>query len=34
MDAQSVQLELAPKQHEDCPLTLQHLGSMELAYKV
>lgn len=31
---QSVQLELAPKQHQDCPLTLQHLSSMELAYKV
>lgn len=29
----SVQLELAPKQHQDCPLTLQHLSSMELAYK-
>ncbi|RLN30172.1 abscisic acid 8' [Panicum miliaceum] len=30
---QSVQLELAPKQHQDSPLTLQHLSSMELAYK-
>ncbi|PUZ64400.1 hypothetical protein GQ55_3G141100 [Panicum hallii var. hallii] len=29
----SVQLELAPKQHQDSPLTLQHLSSMELAYK-
>ncbi|OEL19695.1 Abscisic acid 8'-hydroxylase 4 [Dichanthelium oligosanthes] len=28
----SVQLELAPK-HQDSPLTLQHLSSMELAYK-
>ncbi|CAN6327070.1 unnamed protein product, partial [Urochloa humidicola] len=29
----SVQLELAPKQDQDCPLTLQHLSSMDLAYK-
>ncbi|CAN6358841.1 unnamed protein product, partial [Urochloa humidicola] len=29
----SVQLELAPKQDQDCPLTLQNLSSMDLAYK-
>ncbi|CAL4895284.1 unnamed protein product [Urochloa decumbens] len=29
----SVQLELVPKQHQDSPLTLQDLSSMDLAYK-